>query len=46
MNRRDCFKALAVAAGSLLREASAGIRSRLGLQLFTVRELLQKDLEG
>jgi sugar phosphate isomerase/epimerase len=46
MKRRDCLKALAVGAGSLLGRASAGIQSRLGLQLFTVRELLKHDLEG
>jgi sugar phosphate isomerase/epimerase len=46
MNRRDCLKALGVAALSYPGQAFAEIRSRLGLQLFTVRELLQTDLEG
>ena len=46
MKRRDCLKALGVAAVSLVGRAFAGIQSRLGLQLFTVRELLQKDAEA
>ncbi len=46
MNRRECLKALGLMAGSFPGRAQGGIRSRLGLQLFTVRELLQKDLEG
>ncbi len=46
MNRRDCLKALGVAASSVLSEAAGRSRPKLGLQLFTVRELLQKDPES
>jgi len=56
MNRRSCLKMLGVAAGSVLdpapgsqsAPASPGrrIQSTLGLQLFTVRDLLQSDLKG
>ncbi len=46
MNRRDCLKVMGTAAGLLLGRAYAAIQSKLGLQLFTVRDLLQKDLEG
>jgi sugar phosphate isomerase/epimerase len=56
MNRRSCLKMLGVAAGSVVgaapgthsASASPGrrIQSTLGLQLFTVRDLLQRDLEG
>jgi sugar phosphate isomerase/epimerase len=51
MNRRTCLKNLGVAAAGVLvsgsSRASAGwVRSALGLQLFTVRDPLRKDLEG
>jgi len=56
MNRRNFLKMLGVAAGSVVgaapgshsAPASPGrrIQSNVGLQLFTVRDLLQSDLEG
>lgn len=44
MDRRSFLKMLGVAAGSV--QGVRGIQSRLGLQLFTVRDLLKKDVEG
>lgn len=44
MNRRSCLKMLGVAAGSVL--GMRRIQTKLGIQLFTVRDLLQKDVAG
>ncbi len=51
MNRRTCLKSLGVAAAGVLvpgssRASPGRVQSALGLQLFTVRDSLQKDLEG
>jgi sugar phosphate isomerase/epimerase len=44
MDRRTCLKTLGLAAGSVI--GLPVVHLRFGLQLFTVRNLLQKDLEG
>ena len=50
MNRRQCMTLglLAAIAGQSLvsKPAQAGIQSRLGLQLFLVRSLMQKDVRA
>jgi sugar phosphate isomerase/epimerase len=46
MDRRTCLKTLGLAAGSALGLPAVAASFRFGLQLFTVRDLLQKDLEG
>jgi sugar phosphate isomerase/epimerase len=46
MDRRTCLKTLGAAALGAGALSAKSVRSRLGLQLFTVREGLARDVEG
>ncbi|MCP3461217.1 twin-arginine translocation signal domain-containing protein [Bradyrhizobium sp. CCGUVB23] len=46
VNRRDVLRGLAAAAALGAAPASGGEARRIGLQLYTVRDLLKSDFEG